>query len=162
MSSFLSVSMSMFIFLLCSLICCVFQISHISDIIQYLSFSFQLISLSIIPSKFMHVVANGKTSLCFCGWVVFNTQWNTTHNIYIHTHTHTHTHTYIYMKVKILVSQLCPTLCDPMDYSPPGSSVCGISQGRILEWVVIPFSRVSSRHSGQILYHLSYQGSPCI
>ena len=33
--------------------------------------------------------------------------------------------------------QLCPTLCDPMDYSPPGSSVHGILQARILEWVAI-------------------------
>ena len=43
------------------------------------------------------------------------------------------------------VSQLCPTLCDPMDYSPPGSSVHGIFQARILEWVAISFSRESSR-----------------
>ena len=35
------------------------------------------------------------------------------------------------------VSQLCPTLCDYMDCSPPGSSVHGISQARILEWVAI-------------------------
>ena len=35
--------------------------------------------------------------------------------------------------------QLCLTLCDPMDYSPPGSSVHGIFQARILEWVVISF-----------------------
>ena len=34
--------------------------------------------------------------------------------------------------------QLCPTLCDPMDYSPPGSSVHGILQARILEWVAMP------------------------
>ena len=33
------------------------------------------------------------------------------------------------------VIQVCPTLCDPMDYSPPGSSVHGILQERILEWV---------------------------
>ena len=37
--------------------------------------------------------------------------------------------------------QSCPTLCDPMDCSPPGSSVHGIHQARILEWVAIPFSR---------------------
>ena len=43
-----------------------------------------------------------------------------------------------------LVAQLCPTLCDPMDYRPPGSSVYGIPQARILEWVAIPFSRGSS------------------
>ena len=36
--------------------------------------------------------------------------------------------------------QLCPTLCDPMDRSPPGSSVQGILQARILEWVAMPFS----------------------
>ena len=36
------------------------------------------------------------------------------------------------------------TICDPMDYSPPGSSVHGISQARILEWVAVSFSRGSS------------------
>ena len=40
-----------------------------------------------------------------------------------------------------LVAKLCPTLCDPMDCSPPGSSVHGIFQARILEWVDISFSR---------------------
>ena len=38
-------------------------------------------------------------------------------------------------------AQLCPTFCDPMDCSPPGSSVHGIFQARILEWVSISFSR---------------------
>ena len=42
-------------------------------------------------------------------------------------------------RLKVLVTQLCPTLCDPMDCSPPGSSVHGISQARILEWVAISF-----------------------
>ena len=36
--------------------------------------------------------------------------------------------------------QLCPTLCDPLDFSPLGSSVHGVLQARILEWVAIPFS----------------------
>ena len=40
-----------------------------------------------------------------------------------------------------LVAKSCPTICDPMDCSPPGSSVYGISQARILEWVAISFSR---------------------
>ena len=40
--------------------------------------------------------------------------------------------------------QSCPTLCDPMDCSPPGSSVHGILQARLLEWVAISFSRESS------------------
>ena len=38
--------------------------------------------------------------------------------------------------------QLCPTLCDPIDGSPPGSPVPGIVQARALEWVAIPFSNV--------------------
>ena len=42
------------------------------------------------------------------------------------------------------VTQLCPTLCDPVDCSPPGSSVHGILQARVLEWVTISFSRGSS------------------
>ena len=42
------------------------------------------------------------------------------------------------------VAQSCPTLCDPMDCSLPGSSIHGIFQARILEWVAIPFSRKSS------------------
>ena len=43
--------------------------------------------------------------------------------------------------VCVLVPQSCLTLWDPMDCSPPGSSVHGILQARILEWVVMPFSR---------------------
>ena len=42
------------------------------------------------------------------------------------------------------IAKLCPTLRDPMDYSPPGFSVRGISQARILEWVAISFFRGSS------------------
>ena len=42
---------------------------------------------------------------------------------------------------KMLVAQLCLTLCDPMECSPPGSSTHGILQARILEWVATPFSR---------------------
>ena len=49
------------------------------------------------------------------------------------------------MKVKVLVTQLCPTVFDPIDCSPPGSCVHGILQERILEWVAIPFSRGSSQ-----------------
>ena len=44
-----------------------------------------------------------------------------------------------------LVVKLCPTLCNPMDYSPPGASVHGMFQARILEWVAISSSRGSSR-----------------
>ena len=50
--------------------------------------------------------------------------------------------------------QSCPSLCDPMDYSPPGSSVHGILQAKILEWVVMPSSRETSQPRNQI--HISY------
>ena len=47
--------------------------------------------------------------------------------------------------VCVLVAQLCLTLCDPMDYNPLGSSVHGVLQAWILEWVAIPFSSRSSQ-----------------
>ena len=51
-----------------------------------------------------------------------------------------------YMKVKSEseseVAQSCPTLSDPMDCSPPGSSIHGIFQARVLEWGAIAFSTV--------------------
>ena len=50
---------------------------------------------------------------------------------------------YIFSMCVCLVTQSCPTLCNPMDCSPPGSSVCGILQARIVEWVAMPFSRGS-------------------
>ena len=49
----------------------------------------------------------------------------------------------------VLAAQLCLTFCDPMDCSPPGSSVHGISLARILEWIAIPFSRGSSQPRDQ-------------
>ena len=47
------------------------------------------------------------------------------------------------------VTQLCPTLCNPMDFSTPASSVHGIFQPSILEWIAIPFSRGSSQPRDQ-------------
>ena len=43
------------------------------------------------------------------------------------------------------VAQSCPTLCDPMNCSLPGSSIHGIFQAGVLEWIAISFSRGSSR-----------------
>ena len=74
------------------------------------------------------------------------------------------------MKVKVLAAQSCLTLCDPKDCSPPGFSVHGILQARILEWVacysllqgIFPIQEsnpclLSLLHCKQILYHLSYR-----
>ena len=49
--------------------------------------------------------------------------------------------------VCVLVVQSCPTLCDLMDYSLPGSSVHGLLQARILDWVAMPVSRGCSQFS---------------
>ena len=53
--------------------------------------------------------------------------------------------------VYVLVAQSCPILCTPVDCSPPDSSVHGIFQARILEWVAISFSRESSWPRDQTL-----------
>ena len=74
----------------------------------------------------------------------------------------------LWKKVKVLVTESCLTL-QPMDYNLPASSVHGILQAWILEWVAIAFSRrlsLSLLHCRQIFYHLSgslnmlYQGKP--
>ena len=59
---------------------------------------------------------------------------------------------WFYWKVPLAGTQLCPTLCDPMDCSPSSSSVHGIFQARILEWIAISFSR-------QLLYLYWLQSS---
>ena len=56
------------------------------------------------------------------------------------------------MKVKSEseVAQSCLTLSDPMDCSPPGSSVCGIFQARVLEWGAIAFSNLPNEEGVNI------------
>ena len=70
--------------------------------------------------------------------------------------------------------QLCLTLRNPMDSSPPGFSVHGIFQAKILEWISMPSSRgsslsrdqthvsCSSRIAGRLFYLLTHQGSPLL
>ena len=68
------------------------------------------------------------------------------------------------MKVKV---KSCPTLCDPMDCSLPDSSICGIFQARVLEWVAIsPLGVLSTQgsnpgflHCRQTLYRLSQRSN---
>ena len=54
--------------------------------------------------------------------------------------------------VHVKLLQSCLTLCDHMDYSPPGSSVQGILQARILEWVAMPSSRGSNQRLLRLLH----------
>ena len=58
-----------------------------------------------------------------------------------------------------LVTKSCPTVCDPMDCSPPGSSLHGISQARIVEWIAIPFSRGSLQPRDQTQFFRTAGGS---
>ena len=63
-------------------------------------------------------------------------------------------------RVKVLVVQSCLTPCDPMDCSPPGSSVHGILQARKLVWVAIPISRESSQPGSPALQAHSLASEP--
>ena len=58
------------------------------------------------------------------------------------------------MYVHAQLLQSCPSLCDPIDCNPPGSSVHGVLQAQILEWVAKPSSRGSSQPRNQT--HISY------
>ena len=58
----------------------------------------------------------------------------------------------------VLVAQSCPTLCDPVDCGPPGSSVHEILQAGILGWVAIPFSRDPS-HKSPHIFEINW---PCL
>ena len=55
------------------------------------------------------------------------------------------------------VTQSCPTLSDPMDCSPPGSSVHGIFQAKVLEWVAIAFSKNSLKYMKQKLTEIKQE-----
>ena len=62
--------------------------------------------------------------------------------IYIHTYIYTHTYIcmYVYAAAAAKLRQSCPTLCNPIDCSPPGFAIPGILQARTLEWIAISFS----------------------
>ena len=61
--------------------------------------------------------------------------------------------------------QSCPTLCDPIDGSPPGSPVPGILQARTLEWVAISFSNIYvyiSRFLYPVIHPRTFRLLPCL
>ena len=66
------------------------------------------------------------------------------------------------MEVKVLLTQSCPTLCNPMDCSPPGSSVHGIPQARILEPIAIPFSTIHNKHLIPRSYDWGFPGGSVV
>ena len=105
-----------------------------------------------------------KPKSLHCRWILY--PWATKEARNIFNKELKSVHVCVCVCVCVLVAQSCPSFCNSMDYSPPGSSVHGILQARILECVAVPFSRGSSqsRESNlglqrcrQILYHLSHQ-----
>ena len=82
----------------------------------------------------------------FCFWILFWYFYSMFYSVFI---------SLIYFRIYFCmqwegeseseVAQLCPTLCNPVDCSPPDFSVHGILQARILEWVAVSFSRGSSQ-----------------
>ena len=90
--------------------------------------------LSLHPCSWQHIHKNQNVQATQCpsvdGWI--NRMWSI--------------HTMEYLCVSVHEHSCAqPCLCDPMDHSPPGSSVHGIFQARILEWFAISYSRGSSR-----------------
>ena len=82
--------------------------------------------------------------------------------------TNNKTYFFLLQQLKLLVEQSCPTLCDPMDGGPPGSSVHGILQARAIVWEAFPSPgyllnpgmNLSLLHCRQILYYLRHHGNP--
>ena len=117
---------------------------------------------SHLPMEFLKNVINTKNKLVVArgkGWTCQNVQtscYKKNKSWACHTQ-------YLLRCVCVLVSQSCRTLWNPVDCSLPGSSVHGILQARLLEWVAISFSRGSSRPRDpalqENLYHLSHRGS---
>ena len=94
----------------------------------------------------------GREAICVDIWLIDFVVQQTLRQHCKATVPHLNTYILIYVCVCVHVRkslQSCPTLCDPMDHSQPGSSVHGIFQGQILEWVARPSSRRSSRPRDQ-------------
>jgi len=138
-------------FVLCNYkLACFVLDSRYEEIILYLPFSVWLISFNIMPSGFIHVITNSKVSLFFMAEYTHTH----THTQYSHKHVHTHMHashlypfihqwTFRSLPYLVLCAKLfqsCPAFWHPMDYSPARSSVHGILQARILEWVAMTSS----------------------
>ena len=80
-----------------------------------------------LAGEFFITVPPGKTYMCVCVYVC----------VCMYVCMYVYTYIYIYAAKSL---QSCPTLCDPINGSPLGSSVPGILQARILEWVAVSFS----------------------
>ena len=138
--------------------------SHNSHLVE----SMLVFSLELTANGIYHLILRQKRQLvvwwlqsaltvsCSRCWMTFPSSWLKTKGVNV-------------LWCWCSVAQSCSSLCDPMDCSSPGSSVHGVLQARIVEWVAIPFSRGSSwprdqTHVScvgrQILYHGGPQEAP--
>ena len=118
---------------------------HPSIHLSFLSFICLSIHLSVSIMSFLYYLS----AIYICMYLSSN-------HLSIHLTTHPSIHLSLYLPsylsshlFLVCFGQSCQTLCDPMHCSPPGSSVPGILQARILDWVAMPSSRVSSRPRDQ-------------
>ena len=116
----------MFFCYICVFFCYIYY-TYISVLLLYLFLSIFLFD----------AVVNNYFYLYFSIWLLITSTWKYNWLLY--------SDFVFWRKMKVLVAQPCPTLCDLMDCSPPGSSALGILQARVLGLVAIPFSRGSSR-----------------
>ena len=99
-------------------------------------------------------------------WFTMLWQFQVYSKVNIYTYTYVFFRFFSHMKVKVLVTQLCLTLCNPVEDSPPGSFLHVIIQAGILEYSLlhemVPTQGLNAGllHCRQILYRLSQQGSP--
>ena len=114
-----------------------------SDPRNYEPFTVLFSSSSLLGKEEVDRTADGPVSLsCWC--------WNWDRSCHQPIFGHSSQYTWnSCVQVKVLVTESCPTLCDPMDYSLPASSLRGILQARIMEWLAIPSCRRSSQPRDQ-------------
>ena len=108
---------------------------------NYFHFSVLICEKKITMTPNSYVYCEDKE---MCAYIYMYTRVCTYMYTYIYTRIYIHTHIYTYIHIYVCVCVLCPTFCDPVDHNPSGSSVHGILQAKILEWIAIPFSRGSS------------------
>ena len=110
---------------------------HRNEIKQHVSFEAWLMSLRLMLLRFIHALA-GFSGVFYCWILQITICWsiNKLRGIWVLCS--------LFLRIKWLCTkslQVWPTLCSPIDRSPPGFSVDGILQARILEWVAMPSSR---------------------
>ena len=120
--------------------------SHWLSVLRVIMFMFQCYSFKL-SQPLLSLLLSQVCSLCLCLLCCPENRFISTiflDSIYIYIYKNMTKHAPASEGEPLLVAKSCLMLCDPMECSPPGSSVHGIFQARILEWVATSFSRRSS------------------